>query len=232
MTPRRIARLGAAPVLAPILAIALSGCVSVFPKSEPSQLYSFGNRIDAQPAPAAPHNPGARGILLGAITFPRAATGDNLLSVTGTERAYIAAARWVAPAQVLFREAIERSFDRTARATRLINRGEAARIDMTLRIDVHDFVVLYPNGPETIPTVAVSMQARLTGNGGQLLDERDFDYRQPATENRVSAIVDAFDTATAKAMGDVVAWSDQTAAALPPVPAAVNATTTTVRPAR
>lgn len=235
MTPRRIAVL----VAAPVLALGLSGCVSVFPKSDPSQLYSFGSRIEGESAPAAPHNPGARGVLLGAITFPRAAQGDTLLSITsGREHAYIANTRWVAPAQVLFREATERTFDRTAKTTRLINRGEASRIDMTLRLDVHDFVVLYPNGPETTPVVAVSLQGRLTGNGGQLLDEKDFDYRQPAAENRVSAIVAAIDAASAKAIADVVAWTDQTAAALPPLPPTTgtvsttssSTTTTTVRP--
>lgn len=237
MTLSRLALLAGAP----LVALGLSACVSVFPKADPSQLYSFGTRIDAAPAAAAPHNPGARGVLLGAITFPRASTGDSILSVTGNEQAYIAESRWVAPAQVLFREATERAFDRTAKATRLINRGEASRIDMTLRLDVHDFAVLYPNGPETVPVVAVSLQGRLTGNGGQLLDERDFDYRQPAGENRVSAIVAAFDAATARAIGDVIAWTDQTGAALPPAPPAPAAvstttssstTTTTVRPPR
>lgn len=223
MTPRRLAILAGAP----LLALSLSACVSVFPKAEPSQLYSFGARIDAQPSTAPPHNPGARGVLLGAITFPRASTGDTILTVTGTQTAYIADTRWVAPAQVLFREATERAFDRTAKATRLINRGEATRIDMTLRLDVHDFAVLYPNGPESTPVVAVSLQGRLTGNANQLLGEKDFDYRQPATENRVSAIVAAFDAATARVVVDVIAWTDQTGAVLPPAPPSPAATTTT-----
>lgn len=224
MTPTRVALL----VAAPLLGLSLSACVSVFPKSDPSQLYSFGSRIEGQASAAEPRNPNARGVLLGAITFPRASQGDTILSITsGREHAYIANTRWVAPAQVLFREAVERSFDRTAKATRLINRGETSRIDMTLRLDVHDFVVLYPNGPETTPVVAVSLQGRLTDAGGRLLAEKDFDYRQPASENRVGAIVTAIDAASARAIGEVIAWTDQTGAALPAAASTTTSSTTT-----
>lgn len=212
MTPRRIAMLLGAPALA----VALSGCVSLLPKTKPSQLYSFGHGIDLAPAAASEQPTGATGVLLGAVTFPRASTGDGILSVTGTQSAYIAESRWVAPAALLFRESVERAFDRTAKTTRLINRGEAARIALTLRVDVHDFAVLYPNGPEGLPVVALSMQARLIGNGGVLVGEKDFDLRKPVAENRVGPIVAAFDAATTEAMTGLVAWTDQTAATLPP----------------
>jgi cholesterol transport system auxiliary component len=41
--------------------------------------------------------------------------------------------------------------------------------------------------------------------------ERVFSVEQPASENRVSAIVDAFDVATRDLNTQVIAWTDQNA---------------------
>ncbi|HTI66725.1 MAG TPA: ABC-type transport auxiliary lipoprotein family protein [Caulobacteraceae bacterium] len=234
--PRRVALRRLATRLAvPVLGLALSACVSLLPKTKPDQLYSFGHGVEAAPAASAAPGPGAVGVLLGAVTFPRAATGDGILSVTGTQSAYLAQSRWVAPAAVLFREAVERSFGRQAKSVRLITRGETGRVGLVLRVDVRDFAVLYPNGPESIPTVAVSLRTRLDRADGQPVDEKSFDVRTPASENRVGPIIAAFDQATAEALTGVVAWTDQAAAAAGPaatVRPAVVSTTTTVQPAR
>ena len=234
MIARRLATLLAAPALV----VSLSACVSVLPKAKPAQLYSFGQAIEVQPAAApAPAGP-AVGVLLGAVTFPRAATGDQILSVTGNQSAYIGESRWVSPASVLFREAVERSFDRSSKAVRLIARGEPGRANLVLRVDVRDFAVLYPNGPETVPTIAVSLRARLAGADGVDQDEMSFDIRKPASENRVGPIVAAFDQAVGEALTGVVTWTDQAAVAASartartPAAAVTTSTTTGPRPAR
>ena len=212
MNPRRIAAL----VAAPALAVALSACVSVLPKSDPDQLYSFGHAIEAEiapPAVAAATAPfDATGVLLGAVVFPRAATGDGILTMTGSQSAYIAESRWVAPASLLFREAIDRSFDRKATRVRLVNRGEAGRTAMILRIEVRDFAALYPNGPEGLPVVAVAVHARLARADGTPVAERLFEARRRVSENRVAPIVDGFDKAVEESLTALVAWTDQTAA--------------------
>lgn len=200
------------------LAVALSGCVSLLPKSEPAQLYTFGHSVDAAPSPppaAAPVGDSV-GVLLGAVIFPRAATGDGILTMTGPQAAYLAASRWVAPASLLFREAVERRFDRSARRVRLINRGETGRTPLILRIEVRDFAALYLNGPQSTPTVAVSVNARLTRADGAPVAERDFDVRRPASDNRVGPIVGAFDKAVDESLGAVVDWTEQTAVASGP----------------
>jgi cholesterol transport system auxiliary component len=204
----------------------LSACISVLPKTKPDQLYSFGHGGDAKPAAAAPSTATAPGVLLAAVVFPRAATGDGILTITGNQSAYIAQSRWVGPASVLFREAVERAFDRSAQRSRLISRGETGRDALVLRLDVRDFEVLYPNGVGSTPTVAVSFRARLTRPDGTAMDEKPFDVRKAAIDNRVGPIVDAFDAATSEALTGLVTWTDQTAASLPPAPA------TATRPAR
>jgi cholesterol transport system auxiliary component len=230
---------------APALAASLAGCVSLLPKSDPEQLYSFGHATEAAPAatPAAAPAAPQVGVLLAAVNFPRAATGDQILTMTGSQSAYIANSRWVGPASVLFREAVERRFEADSRDTRLLRRGELGQARMIMRVNVRDFEALYPNGPETVPTIAVSLTARLTRADGTPLVERSFDLRRPAADNRVGAIVDAFDAAVDEVLGELVAWTDQAAAALPPEeepgrPAAVRSTptssastTVTARPA-
>lgn len=217
MNPRRLAALMAAPALA----VALSACVSVLPKSDPDQLYTFGHAIEAEVAPAAATAPfDATGVLLGAVVFPRAATGDGILTMTGSQSAYLAKSRWVAPASLLFREAVDRSFDRKAMRVRLVNRGETGRTTMILRIEVRDFAALYPNGPESLPVVAVSLHARLARADGMPVAERLFEIRRRISENRVGPIVDGFDKAVDESLGALVTWADETAAGAPPAPAA------------
>jgi cholesterol transport system auxiliary component len=238
--------LGALAIL--VLAAGASGCVSVFPKSKPAQLYTFGHPAPpAQEAtPATPVTAAAErtGVLLAAVSFPRAAQGDTLLTMTGAQAAYIEQSRWVAPAVVLFREAVERRFDDDARRTRLVARGDLARSSLILRLDVREFEAVYAY-PEAIPTVAVSMRARLAAADGSPLQERSFAVRRPVNENRVSVIVDGLDEATDEVLGELVTWADAVAAAPRPsntaaVPAPAvrststsvsTSTTTTVRPA-
>jgi cholesterol transport system auxiliary component len=227
------------------LAAGLSGCVSVFPKSKPAQLYTFGRAPAAAGAPTPASTVlGARtGVLLAAVSFPRAAQGDTLLTMTGAQAAYIEESRWMAPAVVLFREAVERRFD-DAQRTRLVARGDLGRTSLILRLDVRAFEAVY-DYPEAIPSVSVSVLARLAAADGSPLQERSFTVRRPVAENRVSVIVAGLDAATNEILGELVTWADAAAAAAPPAPAGRPAaaavrststsvstsTTTTVRPA-
>ena len=214
MSPRR--RILAA-LAAPLLAAALSGCVSVLPKSDPAQLYSFGRAVDAD-VPAAPASPAldAPGVLLATVDLPRGAGGDGIMTRDGSRNAYIARSRWVGPAEVLFREAAERAFDRGAARARLISRGETGRTALILRLDVLDFEAVYRNGPDAAPTVVLKMRARLARPDGAAVDERSFEAEEPAADNRVGPIVDGYDAAVGKALAELVRWTDGVAAALPP----------------
>ena len=88
-------------------ALALSGCISLLPKSKPAQLYRFGAAPAAAPA-ATPH---AIAVFRTNGSFQGEAADDRILTVTGGKAAYIAESRWVAPADVLFNEAVANAFD-------------------------------------------------------------------------------------------------------------------------
>lgn len=191
-----------------LAAMSASACVSLLPKSDPAVLYRF----DVDPIGEAP--PAARqvGLLKPPARFPQASAGDRILTITGGQAAYVAAARWVAPASVLFDEAVARGFDGNPGAARLVSRGEVARADMALRLDVRTFETVYDGGPESAPQVVVQVRASLTrANDRSLVGERMFQQTVRAGDNRVSAIVAAYDQAVTTIVRDLVTWTNQAA---------------------
>ena len=175
------------------LSLLLGGCISVFPKSKPVQMYSFGAQV---PAPSKPVS-GVM-ILKGATVFPPAAGGDRILTVTGDENAYIGEARWVAPAGQLFDQAVLRAFDMQG-SPRLVERGEPLSAPFTLRLDVREFDVRYPG-----PVARLSVRATLVRNQDRsLAAETSFQEDVPAGGNTQTAIVAAMDQAVSKTMGDI-----------------------------
>lgn len=181
------------------VAVTLSGCISLFGDSEPSKLYRF--EIDAPSEVAAKTFDVQRGL----IVFDRAAASDGILTVTGTEVAYIEGYRWAAPAQQLFEEQLVRAFQ--PGPARLIGRGEMGKSDWLMRLDVQRFEADYRNGPEGAPVIVVEIKAALTRNvrDGQTY-ETVLKTEVQARDNRVGAIVPAFNQALSKSLTDLNSW--------------------------
>lgn len=194
------------------LALSLAGCVSLFPKADPAQLYRF----DGTP-PSAEQSAGRPAATFNLVRagggFTRAASSDRILTVTGGQVAYVAEARWVAPAVTLFDEALARAFDVNSGAARLISRGEAAKTDYSLRVDVTRFEVVYDRGPKAAPLVVVSLRVAMTRADRTLAGADLIEAQVRAGDNRVSAIVEAFDQATGEVLNGLVAWTNRTGAA-------------------
>ena len=191
--------------------IALAGCVTVFPKTKPVQLYRFGDH----PAVTATAGRGgaAFSVLAPDPTFTRAAEGDRILTVTGQETAYIADARWVAPAAVLFNEAEVRAFEAAGGPARLVKRSDVASPKLALRLTVENFEVDYPRAGARSPTVYVQVHAVLIRSlDRQVVAEKTFTARTPVRENRLAGIVGAFDTATGQTLGQIVDWTNSAGA--------------------
>lgn len=190
-----------------LLALTLSGCITLLPKSKPAQLYRFG-------VPTAAVTPAASGdtvrVFLANGGFQREAAGERLLTITGERAAYIADARWVAPAEVLFDEAVANAFEAQPGRVRLVSRGGPGRAEAALRLDVRDFEARYGEGPA--PVVHVRLRAVLVRSGDRAhAVEQVFEADAPADQNRVTAIVAAYNQALAKVLGEVVAWTNGSA---------------------
>lgn len=193
-----------APTLVAVAAFALAGCVSLFPKSDPAQLYRFGTSIEAS-AGAAGQTP----LALSRVEFTKAASGDRIMTVTGSEVAYVAAARWASPAEIMFREALEQAFERNARVVNLVGRRDMGSSTTMLDVDVNAFEARYENGREAAPTAVVALDARLIRFPERtVIAQRSIEVRRPASENRMGPIVGAMDAATNDALLQLVQWSD------------------------
>ena len=211
MTPSLlIRRVGPPTVLA--LSLCLSGCISLFPATKPVQLYRFGGATSGPEVPA----PAALTVGRGPIVFPSDSGGDRLLTVSGSDAAFIADPRWVEPASLMFEEAVTAAFDQPG-SPRLAIRGETIGARASLRLQVRRFQTDYDQGPKAAPTVEVAVHAVLIRSADQsLAGEKLFVVREPAQENRVGAIVAAYGRAVATATGQIRDWTGTTAAGIKP----------------
>ncbi len=187
-----------------VLCMALAGCISVFPKTPPAQLYRFGALEAAdRPAPAA-----GQTIALGAIAFDSPASTDRILAMTGQDAAFISGARWVAPAPVVFEAALVRGFQATTGAPRLVQRGSIAKEPLTLDLDVQAFEARYDQGEKAAPLVVIQVHAVMLRNSDRTVaGERTFVISRRADDNRISLIVQAFDGASKDLIGKLATWS-------------------------
>lgn len=192
-------------------ALALSACVSLLPKTKPAHLYRFGQPVSAASITAPI---GSVGVFRTNAAFQREAAGDRLLTITNGKAAYVAETRWVAPAAVLWDEAVVAAFDADEGHVRLIARGEPATAPYVLRLDVRNFEAQYDQGPKAPPVVVVRVRAAITSTTDRgLVGEKLFEKRIRAGDNRVSAIVPAYDRAVAEVLAEVVAWTNENAKA-------------------
>lgn len=204
MTPQSRLRRRPLPLFgaAALLAASLGACVSLLPVNKPAALYTFGLAAGA----ATPPSQAARGVILEPVSFPREAMNDGILTIEGPEVSYLANARWSASAPVLFRQALGRAFDATASA-RLLNRGEQGRAVALLEVEVVRFEADY-TAPKSPPTAHVTLRVSLSRIDGTPIDTTVVDVETPAAENRVGAIVAAYDSTADKALNNLAHWVD------------------------
>lgn len=219
------------------LAAPAAGCISLFPKAKPSQLYRFGVEGAGEAT-----DPAGRtyNVSRAPTVFTRAAASDRILTMTGAEAAYVAGSRWVAPAVTLFDEAAARTFDAAPGCARLLSRGDASSPDARLRIEVRTFEARYLDGPGLAPTAVVEVNVSLTrSQDREVILDRAVRVEERAADNRVGAIVSALDSASSKALTQVAAavngqaasegCGQARAAAAAPVVRSTTTTTTTTR---
>ena len=200
-----------------VLSVALTGCVSLLPKQPPVQLYQFGRTPPATSASTGAvvgRGQAALGVILSQVTLPRAALGDGILTGRGDEAAYIAGARWLTPAVLMFQEDVQDAFEARATGVRLIDRTQLGAASVLLRLDVTEFDARYDPPAAGPPAIIVSLRATLTRADGRELVQQVFTERRAAAEDRVSAIVQAYDAAVQGLLATTVDWTQAQTPAL------------------
>ncbi|MBN8552424.1 MAG: membrane integrity-associated transporter subunit PqiC [Caulobacterales bacterium] len=193
-------------IAAAATALLLAGC-SLLDTPDPVALYRFGDRDPPATVPGS----GRTVVVLNPISFPEGASGDRILTTSGGSVAYLAGARWIGPSERLFRTALEAEFLRSGRSVSVSDRRESPRDGLALDLDVSSFEARYSDGPDRAPVVVIAARARLMAPDRTVRAERTFITQREAGANRVSAVVEAFDTATGEFNREVVAWVESSA---------------------
>lgn len=196
-----------------VAAVAVLGGCSLLSTPDPVQLYRFGNLpsgVSERESPASTVQ-----VAMRRPEFAQAVREDRILGVTGTEAAYIKGVRWVSSADVLFSDSLESAFASQATRVRLIGPRELTRAGQALDIDVRTFEARYAYAGAAPVATIIARVRLLNAQERSVTAERVFTVEQPASENRVSAIVRAFDEATRDLNSQIVAWTDQNAVAIP-----------------
>ena len=210
---RNLSRLAGA-----LAALALGGCITLLPESQPAQLYRFTPDPGALPAASAAAGTARTPLIRAGGSFHPAAAGDRILTAEGAEAAYLANARWTQSASVLFDQALVAAFAASSGSARLITPGELGRPAFGLRVDVSRFEADYDQGSRAAPEVRIDLHVVVTRLRDQkVVREQSFAVKRRASENRGGAIAEAFREAAAEALGAIVRTADEGVAAGPAV---------------
>lgn len=193
-------RLQLAAALAASLFVA--ACAGLLGGGDKATLYRIGSGAVPPPREASGRIP----IVVARPELPAGAEGDRILTVTGREAAYLAEARWVSPTPQMIREALAAAIARNVPSAYVPNGGTgSAHFVLTTRFTV--FAAFYETGPDAAPLVRLVAQSELRRAGeSEPLAIRVHAAEQQAAENRVSAVVDAFDAASLQLADDVARW--------------------------
>jgi cholesterol transport system auxiliary component len=142
---------------------------------------------------------------------PSAVGGLNSANIavrpTPLRMEYYADGRWTTTVPDMLQRYIITSFQNT-NLIRAVGRG-AAGIDARYRLetDLVRFETVYPPGADT-PEILVRIHATLLSvPGGSVLASRDFEARVTPSSEAVPNVIEAFDTASAQVVQDLIRWT-------------------------
>ena len=193
-------------------ALALSGCVTLLPKTKPAQLYRFGytpEHVEQKAQAAATAGAVGKaptGIVFGAVTFPQDSAGDRIVTVEGSEVAYVAEARWTSSASGMFKDAISTGFARSGQTVTLEPRGPTAA-NFRLDISVRKFETNYTRNR---PTVSVALDARLIRLSDRtVVGQKFISADVPVRKSDMSLMADGYNEATTQVVTGLIAFSEE-----------------------
>jgi cholesterol transport system auxiliary component len=203
-------------------AFAAAGCTgSLFQsKAAPPSIYLLSAKLE--PAPAAPAPAPGPAVSVApkaipadlAILRPRVRAGleTDRIAVLYPDRRleYFADARWSGPLDELVQDLALQAFDTGAGLRNVSADASAFASGYWLELEVADFQAEYASSGAA-PTIHVHFLARLGGAGDRrILATFDAGARETATDNRLTAIVDAYERAADAALADIVAHTVRT----------------------
>jgi ABC-type uncharacterized transport system auxiliary subunit len=178
--------------------LGLAGCGSLLQsKSPPASVYLLS---------AAAATPGAAVAADLQIRKPRVRTGlntDRIVALYSDRHLdYFAGAMWSGPVDEVVMDLALQSFRTGANLRSVVDAEASAAGSYWLDIEVLDFQAEYDTA--AAPTVHVRFLARLGDSSGHVLGRFEAAERRTATDNRLSAIVEAYDQSAGAALAQIV----------------------------
>ena len=190
--------------LALLAGFALIASCSIFPKTEPSDVYRLPS---AQRDASAPHGTPQRWSLRLAKPQTSEALNNPKIAVIpqGDLISSYKASRWSDPAPVLLRNRLLDGFQRDGRVPLLSTDDSNFQADLELGGNLQAFQTEYQG---TAASVVVRLDALLVrGYDQRILASRRFEVRQPLSDVKVPAVVTGFGQASDQLTAQVVAWT-------------------------
>ncbi len=190
-------------------AMALTGCVTLLPKTNPVQLYRFGYDVQKLGKETLPEREAATPVPLafGTVDFPQDSAGDRVMTVEGNQISYVADARWASPAQAMFNQAISEGFARSGQDVSLQARGPSVakyRLDIAVRRFETDY-------SRNKPMVSIALDARIIRLSDRaVIGQRFINTDVPVRKNDMSLIVEGYNAATSQAVAALILLSEET----------------------
>ncbi len=208
-------------LIAASAALGLSGCVSLLPEQPQAAYYrleppaSFKGR-----APTTESVASKLDIAVARPDTTRALGGSEIaLAQPDGSVAYMADVRWVESVPELLQNYIITAFEMSDAPVLATSPRDGVRSDFVLALDMRRFEARYDSSLEGAPVADIAFHARVVRlSDREVVAAQTFAAEVPASENRVSAIVQAFNAASSDVMAQLVDWTAQAAAANPPPP--------------
>ena len=184
--------------------LALSGCVSLLPETEPDTIYRLSPSpalsVDLVEAPEMT-------VLLDRIVAPRGLSGARIALQQDRAIAYMAGAVWISPAPSLLENLIGQALDSKAPVLASARAEDGVQTQYELDLRLSNFEAVYDQGPEGAPLVRVSIRARVIDRTGRdLIASRVVSFAQRARDNRQTDIIDAFSDASSQVSLELASW--------------------------
>jgi cholesterol transport system auxiliary component len=162
--------------------------------------------------PDLPTNvPGAKVKWELAVAVPYAAGSLNSerIALTRTPETldFFADSQWTDRLPVLLQNCLIETFEKSGRINAVSRDTAGLKADFVLETEVRDFAAHYENAT-AVPEIVVRIAAKLVALPERtIVGTLDAVHRATATENRVPAIVSAFNVALTAALKEIVQWT-------------------------
>lgn len=199
-------------------ALMAAGCVNVLPEVGPApQVYRLdnggapngaGERMQAAAFSATAAASSDMTLTVVPLLAPRALATDRLAVMTEDGHlSYAAGARWNQRAPELIQERFVTALEDDGRIGAVVRPEDGVRTRYELRLELLRFEAVYDRGDDAAPVAIVGFRGRLIErNARKLVASSRFEAETRASENRMAAVVDAFDAALDQATAEVVDW--------------------------